>query len=497
MARASAHSCSGPGGPALGLVLFILFAAGAGCGPPPLPPRGDPPVVSLEPEAPLDGAKAVLRVHVSGLSGVDPNALVLFRGELDSYYSARIRSVAIPDTLAERRVPSVAWGGAGTELVLAPAERLVPGETYGIAALGRGVLGHLVVDVAQPSYAARLWPPADSLQGGRRWVFCGEAAMSPPGDTVLLEPARVRATAGAGADRSGASAERCLRLDLAGEPAEGLAVAPPELGGVALDPSPTTLGAGVTPEDASPCASVEAPIGPGCARVLDDRIVVRNGPAPLLWVFDDTTSSVVVSMAPGEAFTIGGLAPRARVSLAGSVTDLAGNEASFEAGFTTLAPLSHLVLNEVLANPSGPEKAGEWIELVNDGTTAVDLEGWSLEDAGRKVAIPKGTLEPGAYALLVSAAYDVTSNEDVAPAEGTLILRLPELGSGGLSNEGERLRLEDAKGTIVSQFPALAASKPGVSIARRLPSSADDDKTAFGPSAPPGASPGAVNVLDD
>jgi hypothetical protein len=497
MARASAHSSSRSGWPALGLVLVVPFAVATGCGPPPLPPRGDPPVVSLEPTAPLDAAKAVLRVHVSGLSGVDPNALMLFRGELDSYYSARIRSVAIPDTLGERRVPSVAWGGAGTDLVLAPAERLVPGETYGIAALGRGALGHLVVDIAQPDYAARLWPPADSLQGGRRWVFCGEAAMPPPGDAVLLEPARVLATAGAGADRTGASADRCLRLDLATKPAEGLVVAPPELGGIALDPSPTTLGVSAASEDAPPCASVEAPIGPGCARVLDDRIVVRNGSAPLLWVFDDTTSSVVVSMAPGEEFTIGGLAPRTRRLLAGSVTDLAGNETPFEAGFTTLPPLSHLVLNEVLANPSGPEKAGEWIELVNDGTTAVDLEGWSLEDAGRKVPLPKGTLEPGAYALLVSAAYDVTSNEDVAPAEGTLILRLSELGSGGLSNEGERLRLEDAKGTIVSQFPALGAPKPGVSIARRLPSLADDDKTAFGASAPPGASPGSANVLDD
>jgi hypothetical protein len=467
-----------------------------GCSPPPLPPRGEPPVVSLEPRAPLDAAAAVLRVHVSGLSGVDANALALFRGEIDSYYSARIRSVAIPETLQARRVPSIAWAGEGTELVLAPAERLVPGETYGIAVLGRGVLEHLVVDVAPSSYVSRIWPPARAFQAGNRWVFCGETALPPLGDTILLEPASARAIVAPGADATGAQGERCLHLDVVGEGEGGLAVAPPELGGVALDPSPATLGAPAAPANEAPCGPDEAPLGPGCARVLDDRVIVRNGSAPLLWVFDDATTRMVVATAPSEPFTIAGLEPRSRVSLAGTVTDLAGSETPFEARFTTLAPLSHLVLNEVFANPSGPEKAGEWVELVNDGTTPIEVEGWSLEDAGRKVPLPKGTVAPNAYALVVPAAYDATSNEDVPPAEGTIILRVPELGSGGLSNQGERLRLADPSGALVSEFPAVAAPKPGVSIARRTPSSADGDNAAFGPSAPPGASPGMPNVLD-
>jgi hypothetical protein len=495
MERASALCGDRLSGSVFGLILLAGASAATGCGPPPLPQRGDPPVVSLEPATPLDAAAAVLRVHVSGLSGVDPNALVVFRGELDSYYSARIRAVAIPETLAARRVPSLAWAGEGTELVLAPAERLVPGETYGVAAFGRGTLEHIVVDVAQASYAARIWPPPGALAGGKRWVFCGEAAMPPPGDTILLSPANARAIVGAGASETGAQADRCLHLDVAPEDA-GLAVAPPELGGVALDPSPLTLGAASTQADDAVCGPGESPLGPGCARVMDDRVVVRNGAAPLLWVFDDSTTQMVVSTAPAEAFTLRGLLPRSRVSFAGTVTDLAGDETPFDARFTTLAPLSHVVLNEVLANPSGPEKAGEWVELVNDGTTPIELEGWSLEDAGRKVPLPRGTLAAGAYALVVSSAYDAASNEDVLPVEGTLILRVPELGSGGLSNEGERLRLEDPDGVLTSEFPAIAASKSGVSIARRTPSSADGDESAFGPSAPPGASPGAPNVLD-
>jgi hypothetical protein len=111
--------------------------------------------------------------------------------------------------------------------------------------------------------------------------------------------------------------------------------------------------------------------------------------------------------------------------------------------------------------------------------------------------LPRAKIPPGAYALIVAEAYDVTSDADVAPAAGTLILRVHELGGGGLSNQGEAVRLRDPTGNVVSKFPALAASKPGVSMARRAPTSADDDSTAFGPSAPPGASPGAVNELSD
>src|SRR5581483_4159874 len=173
--------------------------------------------------------------------------------------------------------------------------------------------------------------------------------------------------------------------------------------------------------------------------------------------------------------------------------DLAGNEMPFAVQVTTLPAQPHLVVNEVLANPNGPDRTSEWVELFNDGTTDVDVTGWSLEDAARGSLLPRGTLPPGGYALVVQQGYDAASRADVPPASGTLILRVPELGGAGLSNNGEALRLRDAAGAVVSQFPALAATKPGVSMARREPRAADDDPTAFGPSAAPGASPGAAN----
>eukprot|EP01052_Picozoa_sp_SAG31_P031453 SAG31_NODE_3334_length_4394_cov_2.169034_1_plen_69_part_00 len=38
-----------------------------------------------------------------------------------------------------------------------------------------------------------------------------------------------------------------------------------------------------------------------------------------------------------------------------------------------------VLLNEVLVNPDG-EGEGEWVELFNNGTTAVNLSGWIVSD---------------------------------------------------------------------------------------------------------------------
>src|SRR5262249_34973261 len=138
-------------------------------------------------------------------------------------------------------------------------------------------------------------------------------------------------------------------------------------------------------------------------------------------------------------------------------------ETAFEVEWTTSPPLPHIVIDEVLANPVGPERTSEWIELANDGTTSVDVAGWTLEDSGGRVALPRAVLDPGALALVVSTEF-VASPEDIAPAPGTLIVRVPQLTSAGLANAGERLRLLDPAGVVRSEFPAVPAPRAGVSI---------------------------------
>jgi hypothetical protein len=148
-----------------------------------------------------------------------------------------------------------------------------------------------------------------------------------------------------------------------------------------------------------------------------------------------------------------------------------------------------------LFNSVGAGPAGEWLELVNDGGGPVELSGLWLRDSGGAVELPAATLAAGQYALLVRNDFPSAGSADVAPAPGTELVRLPSWLKGGLSNAGEALQLEDAAGAVLSRFPALASRHAGVSFARSRLDAFDDDPSAFGEHASPGASPGAPNVL--
>ncbi|MGC4066467.1 MAG: lamin tail domain-containing protein [Polyangiaceae bacterium] len=157
---------------------------------------------------------------------------------------------------------------------------------------------------------------------------------------------------------------------------------------------------------------------------------------------------------------------------------------------------SRVIINEVLANPYGAEPTEEWVELFNAGSATAELYGWKLADSGGQVELPALVLEPGAFVVLANEGFLGGQSGDVSPSEGSTIIRLPYLAKSGLSNAGEALRLIDESGGIRSSFPAVAASRAGVSIARESPSTLDDDAKGFLSHAAPGASPGAYNHLE-
>ena len=86
----------------------------------------------------------------------------------------------------------------------------------------------------------------------------------------------------------------------------------------------------------------------------------------------------------------------------------------------------HLVLNEVLANPVGPEPDSEWLELVNDSERPGLLSGLWLEDSGGHVQLPDAELGPGEIVLLVNDGFRA-SGLDVPVPEGVRLLRVPSL----------------------------------------------------------------------
>jgi len=483
------------------LACAALLALGCQAPLPEAPERGydaaTAPPASLEVEpGDLAAAPSVLRIRVrfDATLAVD-STLHLYSGELSRYHLGRIVSGDLPGTLLERIVPALGWTERGAALAvttLAPSVPLVEG-TYSVACQALGLIG--VVRVTSPAVplAARVWPPYDTGVGAAHVVFCGERGLDDAAFDVTLEPGAVPATLRRGLAERESMRDRCSELQTTGAIDEAAVVPPASVGGVSLDPAPLVI---APPADVSPasCVGEELRFGPGCASILDDRAIVRSSEAPLLWLVEGPLGPQLEVAPAGARFVVSGLTPGAQNALDAWTYDLAGQRSAAHADFATREPRPHVVINEVLANAAGAEPAQEWLELYNDGQTAVELDGATIEDAGGVTALAPHVLEPGAFVLVVGQDYDAVSDLDVAPAPGTPLLRVARVGENGLGNGGERLVLRDAGGMELSRFPAVPTT-PGRSIARRQPYSLDDDPSAFAEHAPPGASPGAPNAF--
>jgi hypothetical protein len=118
------------------------------------------------------------------------------------------------------------------------------------------------------------------------------------------------------------------------------------------------------------------------------------------------------------------------------------------------------VFSEVLANPSGTESAGEYVELIHLGDTGLDLSGFTLDDSGGEGAGDvlgpcaeggSALLAPGAVALLVGRNF--TAPPDLLP--GTLLLctdRSTVTPRGLKNGGGEVLVLRDTDGREVDRY---------------------------------------------
>jgi hypothetical protein len=260
---------------------------------------------------------------------------------------------------------------------------------------------------------------------------------------------------------------------------------------VALEPLPLLVSQAPLPEVV--CGEGEHRLGPACVTVDDDRLTLSTYGEPSLWALAEP-QHVLGVVESGASFVVRGLEP-GTARLVGVAFDRAGASVSIDTELATELRHAHVVINEVLANPAGPEGTSEWLELANDGTTTVDLAGFTLSDAAGSSALPAVTLEPGAFALVVGPGFDPEPALDVAPAAGAHLVRVAALGTSGLSNSGEPLRLRDDTGRLLSSFPSLPAKHAGVSIARRTPDALDTEPASFAEHAAPGASPGAPNTL--
>lgn len=472
------------------LVLFSLafFAAGACAAPAAEPaPFGDQPAsIRFDPSAALDQVPNVVHVHLAS-SAAGSGALALFEGTLSSYYLGKFKHGEVPNTLVSRQVPVVSWR-SDAELVVAPLRPLAPGP-YSLVSVA-GLLAEFTVASSRP-VLERLWPPVAVAGSPQFAVYCrpeSSVAALPGAGSLVFEPGQFTVELAPGVDQDGLFAERCSHFvsERALAPGE-IWVPPPTLADWAVSPA---IFASVEPEASASliCQASELAFGPGCASVADDRVTVRTPRAALLWVVHTARGALVEVSSAGSPLTIDGLSPDAQERVWGSTHDLTGASLTFELELHTAAARERPILNEALADALGPEPQSEWVELFNDGTLAVDLAQYSLQDSGGRTPLPHASLAPQEYALLVRDDF-TPSPSDEPPAPGTRLIRLPTLGKSGLSNAGERLALVDGAGVEHSVLPALAG-KAGQSLARRSPASEDGDPQAFSFGTP---TPGLAN----
>ncbi|ADO70154.1 lamin tail domain-containing protein [Stigmatella aurantiaca] len=119
-------------------------------------------------------------------------------------------------------------------------------------------------------------------------------------------------------------------------------------------------------------------------------------------------------------------------------------------------------INEVLVNEAGSDVNGEFVELVNPGSAAVSLSGWTLSDSAsvRHTFASGTTLAAGASLVVFGGASGIPSGvaQAVAASTGTL----------GLSNSSEIVTVKNSAGTVVdtATLSSAVCGTDGVSANR-------------------------------
>jgi PKD repeat protein len=122
---------------------------------------------------------------------------------------------------------------------------------------------------------------------------------------------------------------------------------------------------------------------------------------------------------------------------------------------------ANVVVNEVLANEPGSSTAGEGVELVNTGGTAIDIGGWTVRDgsAVRHTFALGTTLQPGGAITVFGGA---------AAIPGGIAAVAASTGDLNLGNSGDQVLLRNSAGTTVQSmtYTSSLASTDGVSVNR-------------------------------
>ena len=125
-------------------------------------------------------------------------------------------------------------------------------------------------------------------------------------------------------------------------------------------------------------------------------------------------------------------------------------------------PAGNVMINEILANEPGSNTAGEFVEILNTGSGAVDISGWTLRDstAVRHTFAAGSVLSAGKAIVVFGATSAIPTGTPSAIGAST--------GSLNLGNSGDTVSVRDTGGTTVDTFTygTSLSSTDGVSMNR-------------------------------
>jgi hypothetical protein len=230
----------------------------------------------------------------------------------------------------------------------------------------------------------------------------------------------------------------------------------------------------------------------GCLLADDERLVWRTRvDAPVRAFFDAGTHRTSTVAPRGDVtLELRTLAPDTRVSGTLTLVDLGGFTVHLPLEAATFPALPTVAITEVRANPAGPEPAQEYVEILNYGSSAVDLAGFAISDAGDRagdVFAAPAALAPGEAALVVADGFDPTHPDDPPVPPGVTLIRIgSSLATSGLANAGEPVFLRDAGGHRLSAAPSVASPSDERCVVRIGATPRDGDPSSFtlGPCTP-------------
>ncbi len=191
-----------------------------------------------------------------------------------------------------------------------------------------------------------------------------------------------------------------------------------------------------------------------------------------------------------------------------SAEDDVGTVASGSGTFVT-APLPKVSVNEVMANPAAvftSEAKGEYVELANFGTDALDVSGWVLnidggDAAGGCTATLPAATTVAAGAFLVVAGKDFDAIPYALEAD-VVVVKLSEGSGNGMcslvNSRAQPVVLADAAGRPISSvggYASLIPDNDGRSVERLGPDAADVESNFCFSRTDAGPSPGRANSI--